>query len=207
MGIFALLMSFTFTILINVMYQSRDSQSRALALQDMRLGVSQIDRQVRSGNVIVDPESETVATSGVEKFYSMRILTQESGRERCAQWRVIDSDGDGFGNLEFRTWDPAYDAVLDVTPWGVVAHNIIDVGIHPTSSLQILPDDESTWPPFWVDKTLGTRTEAQFVRITLRLKAPGQDEDSSIAAVTTVITGRNTIFGYPSSSCSKVPPP
>ncbi len=206
MAVFGILMSFVFGLLITITVQSRDTQSRAQALQDMRLGVSQIDRQVRSGNVILDPEEEDFSTAGVDPFYSMRIFTQEGSIPRCAQWRVIDSDSDGFGNLEFRTWDPAYPSINDVTPWGVVAHNIVDVGVHPGDSSQIDPDDPLTWPPFWADKTLGTRTEAQFVRITLRLKAPGEQADSPATSVTTVVTGRNTIFGYPSTSCAVVPP-
>jgi len=206
MTIFGLLMGFTFAILISIMYQSADTQSRALALTDMRLGISQIDRQVRSGDVILDPAAEPYSAAGVDPFYSMRILTQEDGKARCAQWRVIDHDGNGFGNLEFRTWDPAYPSPAEYTPWGVVAHNIVDVGVHPTSVLDIEEDDPSTWPPFWVDMVGGGATQAQFVRVTLRLKAPGGDPDSIPASVTTVITGRNTVFGYPSTSCSHIPP-
>jgi len=205
MGIFGILMGFTFSILIGLMNQTRDSQSRALALEDMRLGLSQIDRQVRSGNVILDPSEETYANSGVGVFYSMRIFTQEGPTPRCAQWRVIDHDGNGYGNLEFRTWDPDYPLVNDVTGWGVVAHNIVDVGVHPTSVSQITTDP-ATWPPFWVDKSSGSQTEAQFIRITLRLKAQGAKASSKPASVTSVVTGRNTIFGYPSTSCSDVPP-
>jgi len=204
MTIFGLLMGFTFAILISIMYQSADTQSRALALTDMRLGISQIDRQVRSGDVILDPAAEPPSAANVGPFYSMRILTQEDGVSRCAQWRVIDHDGDGFGNLEFRTWDPLNS--LDVTPWGVVAHNIVDVGVHPATTDDIDKADPTTWPPFWVDMVGGGATQAQFVRVTLRLKAPGGDPDSVPASVTTVITGRNTVFGYPSSSCSNIPP-
>jgi hypothetical protein len=203
MGIFAILMGFTFSILIGIMNQTRDSQARALALEDMRLGLSQIDRQVRSGNVILDPSLETTENSGVDKFYSMRILTQEGGRPRCAQWRVIDHDGNGFGSLEFRTWDPDYPLVDDVTGWGVVAHNIVDVGVHPTS-VSAITSDPATWPPFWVDKPVGSVTKSQFVRITLRLKAQGAK--GTPASVTTVVTGRNTVFGYSTTSCSDVPP-
>jgi hypothetical protein len=206
MGIFGLLMGFTFAILISIMYQSSDTQSRALALHDMRLGIAQIDRQVRSGDVILDPAAEPFSAAHVIPFYSMRILTQEGEKPRCAQWRVIDHDGDGFGNLEFRTWDPKYDLIKDVTPWGVVAHNIIDVGVHPATILEIDRDDPTTWPPFWVDKDPTSQTQSQFVRVTLRLKAPGGDSHSVPASVTTVITGRNTVFGYPTNSCSKIPP-
>lgn len=208
MGVFGLLMVITFTILLQFMFQAQDAQARALALQDMRLGVSQIDRQVRSGNVIRDPATEVAGVAGISvgPFYSMRIFTQEGGEPRCAQWRVIDHDDDGFGDLEFRSWDPGYPGVLDVDDWGAVAHNIVDVGVHPTSTSQIDRNDPATWPPFWVDTAVGSRTQAQFVRITLRLKAPGQREDTKPVSVTTVVTGRNTIFGYPSSTCGVVPP-
>lgn len=203
MGIFGILMGFTFSILIGLMNQTRDSQARALALEDMRLGLSQIDKQVRSGNVILDPSLEILENADVGKFYSMRIYTQEGGEAKCAQWRVIDHDGNGFGNLEFRTWDPAWPLVGEPTGWGVVAHNIVDVGVHPTSVSQIT-SDPATWPPFWVDKPPGSVTKSQFVRITLRLRAEGGK--GKPASVTTVVTGRNTLFGYSSTSCSDVPP-
>lgn len=205
MAVFGLLMAITVSILILFITQTRDSLARAQSLQEMRLGVSQIDRQVRSGNLILDPMLETDATSGVPPYYSMRILTQENGAAKCVQWRVIDADGDGFGDLEFRRWDTGYPAGL-VEEWAPVAHNIVDVGVDP-SETPIDPDDPSTWPPFWVDPTLGSYTEAQFVRITLRLKEPLQSEDTKPASVTTVVTGRNTVFGYPSSSCQIVPDP
>jgi len=206
MSIFGGLMAITFALLIMVMNQSKDSQARALSLQEMRLGISQIDRQVRSGNVILDPGDEPTGVAGpsVGPYYSMRILTQEGGETRCAQWRVIDEDGDGFGNLEFRSWAPSNPSGAD--PWGVVAHNTVDVGVNPASESDIDADDPTTWPPFWVDSTSSGTTGAQLVRVTLRLKDPAQLDTSKEESVTTVITGRNTVFGYSSHSCDSVPP-
>src|SRR5664279_746264 len=65
MTIFAMLMGITVAVLISVMYQSRASQARALAIEDMRLGLSQIDRQVRSGDVILNPQNEPFSAAGV----------------------------------------------------------------------------------------------------------------------------------------------
>jgi prepilin-type N-terminal cleavage/methylation domain-containing protein len=205
MSIFGGLMAITFALLIMVMNQSKDSQARALSLQEMRLGVSQIDRQVRSGNVILDPGQEPPGVAGpsVGPYYSMRILTQEGGETRCAQWRVIDEDEDGYGNLEFRSWSPSNPSGAD--PWGVVAHNTVDVGVNPASDLDIDANDATTWPPFWVDVNSSGTTGAQLVRVTLRLRDPGQTT-SQEESVTTVITGRNTVFGYSSHSCDAVPP-
>lgn len=211
MAIFGVLMAITFSILVVVMKQTRDSEARVRSLAQMRLGLSQIDRQVRSGNLIRDPADE-VGTAGssedVPPYYSMRIYTQEGGEARCAQWRVIDHEDDGYGNLEFRTWDPTYPASTDVDDWHVVARNILDVGARPDPDDPdaIDPNDPLTWPPFWADSSLGSSTDAQFVRITFRFKEPEQSSYTKPASVTSVVTGRNTVFGYPSTSCSNVPP-
>ena len=47
----------------------------------------QIDRQVRSGNVIADPANEGTALSGVEPYYALRVYTQTDGVFQCVQWR------------------------------------------------------------------------------------------------------------------------
>lgn len=205
MGLFGLLMSITFGVLIMVTNQTKDTIARQQAIQQARIGLSQIDRQVRSGNLILNPEDEEFDNSNTDPFYSMRILTQEDREARCAQWRVIDHDDDTFGNLEFRSWNPLFPE--DVTTWSVVAFNVVEMGIHPEDTSDIDPDDPSTFPPFWVDDTMAGDTEAQFIRVTLRIKDPGSREDSKPISVTTVLTGRNTVFGYSSTSCSDVPPP
>ncbi|MBN2177012.1 MAG: type II secretion system protein [Demequinaceae bacterium] len=204
MGIFGVLIAFTFGILIQIMNQSKDTIARTHALEQAQLGLAQIDRQVRSGNVILDPAAEGLSTSGVDPYYSMRIYTQVDEIPKCAQWRVIDVDEDGFGNLEFRSWLPSQPNTA--TSWAVVARDLIQVDVHPTSPADIT-SNPSTWPPFWVDSTATAGTQAQLVRVTLRLKDPDQREDSEPASVTTVITGRNTVFGYPASACATAPPP
>ncbi len=207
MFIFGLLMSFTFTILIQVMYQSRDTLARSRALEEARLGVAQIDRQVRSGNVILDPYLENETTSGVPRYFSMRIYTQADENPTCAQWRVILQPGNLYGNLEFRSWAPGYPDVNIVQPWAVVAHDLVLMDVTPHVPDDIKPDRPETWPPFWVDSQATGGTQAQFVRVTLRLRDPEQRVGAKATSVTTVITGRNTVFGYPAGSCSQAPPP
>lgn len=207
MTIFSVLMAIVTGVMIMLLNLTKETIARSEAIEEARIGVSQIDRQVRSGNVILDPANESVSTSGVGPYYSMRIYTQEDGTPKCAQWRVIDQDGDGYGNLEYRTWNPAYPVVVDVSPWGVVAHNLVQMNAAPITAADIKPADPSTWPPFWVDESATGNTEAQFVRITLRLKDPGTAADTKATAVTTVVTGRNTVFGYPTNSCAATPAP
>lgn len=199
MIIFGIVMGITFAILISITNQTKDTLARVRTLEEAKLGISQIDRQVRSGNVIMDPANEDETTSGVPANYSMRIYTQAGTVPKCAQWRVKDADGDGYGNLEFRSWRPG---PIDVTPWSVVAHNLVKMESDPFDA-----DKPDTWPPFWVDSTSTAATQAQFVRITLRLKDPREREGGKPTSVTTVVTGRNTVFGYSQTLCSSAPPP
>lgn len=205
MVIFGILMAIVFSVLIAITYQSKDTVATVRAVQEARLGVSQIDRQVRSGNVILDPALESMATADVGPFFSMRINTQEDGVDMCVQWRVIDEESDGFGDLQFRKWEPGN--ILSATDWGVVARNLVQMDVVPTSEADIDPDDPTTWPPFWVDTTATGTTTAQFVRVTLRLKDPESREESKPVSVSTVVTGRNSVIGYPATKCQAYPAP
>jgi hypothetical protein len=207
MFIFGILISVTFGLLIQIMNMSKDTLARTRALEEAKLGLSQIDRQVRSGNVILNPEFENTSTSGVGPYFSMRIYTQVDGKQTCAQWRVKDADEDGFGNLEFRTWKPGWLPGMTVEPWSVVAHNLVEMDEDPPTGPGDITSNPSTWPPFWVDESASGGTQAQNVRVTLRLKDPLERGDTKATSITTVITGRNTVFGYPASSCAQAPPP
>lgn len=208
MMIFGLLMVIVMSVMIMITNMSKDTLARSRAIDEARLGLAQIDRQVRSGNVILDPAEEDPGDSDVPKFFSMRIFTQADGLPRCAQWRVIDHDDDGFGNLEFRTWDPGYPDIDEFTTWSPVAHNVVDMSEEPpASATDIEPDQPETWPPFWVNTTLGSAAGVQFVEVTLRLKDPQEDPDAKPTSISTTVTGRNTVFNYPESYCSDVPPP
>ncbi len=206
MIVFAILMAITTAVMIDLMYMSRENLGRVNATENGRLGLSQIDRQVRSGNVILDPSLETASGSGVAPYYSMRIYTQEGGTPKCAQWRVIDADGDGFGSLEYRQWSPNYPTDPDVQEWGVVAH---DLQVTPFVTPD--PADPTTWPPFWKDPTTaiasGGATVAQNVRITLHVKTPEMREEAKPVTISSVVTGRNTVLGYSESNCSIIPAP
>ncbi len=203
MTLFSMLLAMVFTILINLTYQASDNLARERAVQQARLGVSQIDRQVRSGNLIKDPAADGVAESGVSAGYSMRLYTQEGGELKCAQWRVNIPDEAEFGNLEYRTWDPDYELSWgDVADWYVVAQNSVAAPVSGT----IDAADPQTWPPFWIDANQNSGTSAQSIRVTLRILDPLADDRSKPVVVSTVVTGRNTVFGYSDSNCSVIPP-
>ncbi|MFI2752063.1 type II secretion system protein J [Cellulomonas sp. P22] len=204
MTIFIGLLGIVFTILLNVSLQAKDNLARTRSVSEAQLGLMQIDRQVRSGNVISDPSVETLASSGVEPYYSLRVYTQTDGVFQCVQWRVIFAPGADVGALEYRSWRPDWTVVGGVRDWSVVARNVV----RPAGTV-IVDSDPSTWPPFYVDpaSVAQANSAAQTIRVTLRLKDPEQRASSQPASVTSVLTGRNTVFGYPADKCGVVPPP
>ncbi len=199
MTIFSILMALILSLMITMMGQASDNLGRSRAVEQARLGLSQIDRQMRSGNLILDPSLDGMAESGVPQNYSVRIFTQEGGLDKCVQWRVIyDDAASTFGQLEFRTWDPA--STLTATSWSRVASNVT----RPAGTFSTA--DPETWPPFWVDSTAAV-TEAQSIRITLRMSDPSAESSAKAQVLTTTVTGRNTVFAYSPLKCSTVPAP
>ncbi|WP_062213717.1 PulJ/GspJ family protein [Demequina oxidasica] len=201
MTIFSILMALIFGLFITMLNQSNDNFARTRSVEQARLGISQIDRQVRSGNVILDPSLDGITEAGVPSNYSLRVYTQENGEDKCAQWRVIfDAPADKFGRLEFREWDAGDPS--STTNWSSVANNVEA----PAGSF--VSGDVTTYPPFWVDTTTATGTidtKAQNIRITLRMGDPKSDPDAKPASVTSVVTGRNTVFGYSPDYCASIP--
>jgi len=196
MSIFTGLLTIVFAVLITVSYQTSDNLARTRQVEQLRIGMMQIDRQVRSGNVISDPIGETVVGSGVDQGYSLRVYTQADGVFECAQWRVIFDEGVDQGRLEYRSWDPAWQSTGLVDDWQVVAHGLVDqASINGTATL-----------PFSNEAAAGD-SEAQSIRVTLWVKDRQSDARSKASAVSSVLTGRNTVFGYPADECGSIPAP
>lgn len=201
MTIFAVVLSMIFAILINVTRYTKDNLARTRAVDQARIGLMQIDREVRSGNVISDPAAETAAASGVAPYYSLRVYTQTDGVYQCVQWRVRFPAGSAFGLLEYRSWQPSWQTTGGVSAWSTVARDVVQ----PTGTFS--QTDQTSWPPFFVESSDAEASSvAQTIRVTLRVKSPEQSAPSKPESLTTVLTGRNTVFGYPADSCAAVPP-
>src|SRR5690625_4609881 len=88
MMIFGIVFAIIMGVLIQVSYSAADNMTRVSQVRNAELGLMQIDRQVRSGNVILDPTNESESNSGVEPGSSLRVFTQTDGVHQCVQWRV-----------------------------------------------------------------------------------------------------------------------
>jgi len=175
MAIFGGLMSIVLTVLITVQKQARDNLGRSEQVGQAKLGLMQIDRQVRSGNVVIDP-----AQPG-ELPRSLRVYTQTDGVRRCVQWQVIDK------TLRYRSWDPGVGGVVE--GWRVVARTLLADAQQPATNFQRV--------------TAAGGSQAQSVRIRLFLQA--KESGGKPVEVTTILSGRNTIYGYPADVCLPIP--
>jgi prepilin-type N-terminal cleavage/methylation domain-containing protein len=112
MAIFSGLITAVYSVLIIVQRQTADTVKRADAVDQARLGLQQIDRQVRSGNVLYDPAA-----------MSMRVYTQANGDQKCVQWQVVSN------TLRTRSWVGTGVAYSNVSAWAVVARNIVNTDV------------------------------------------------------------------------------
>lgn len=190
MIIFGAIIGIIVTVLIQVSYSTADNMTRTSQIRNAELGLMQIDRQVRSGNVIIDPDQETSTGSGVDPGYSLRVYTQTDGVFQCVQWRVKFND-EGRGQLEYRSWDPNWESLGgDIETWATVAHDLVR--------------DPAGDPPFTGD---GINETSATSSVDVSIFVQGERTNSAPAVVQTVLTGRNTVYGYPIDRCDNIPAP
>lgn len=171
------IMGTIFAVLIGVQNSARDNAGRTEQVRQARLGLSQIDRQVRSGNVVVDPDQSGELTR------SLRVYTQTDGVRRCVQWQAYQD------TLRFRSWDPNWQVGGTVEAWRVVARDL-------------RTDAEA--PKTFEKVTAAGGSQAQSVRIVLWMDAV--EANGRPVEISTILSGRNTVYGYSADICSPVPP-
>jgi prepilin-type N-terminal cleavage/methylation domain-containing protein len=155
-------------------------QDRSISNDQARLAVEMLDREIRSGNVLYDPEDE------VSGHYSFRIYTQANATTRtpsfqCVQWLIEDEQ------LLRRFWPPTEPE--NVSDWRVIAENIVNV-LEGEPAFALDPDDDK-----------GGRT----VDIALMVNSTPDDPTNRTVRIETSLTGRNTSYGFPVDVCDPVP--
>jgi len=151
--------------------------------EQARLAIQQLDREIRSGNVLYDPALETPAN------YRLRIYTQTNADTRdpapgylCVLWELTED-----GVLRTRWWPPGEPG--QASDWRVVAEGIVnrDLG-QPAFSLD--PDPNK-----------GGRT----IHVELHVNADLDGRGFATTTVESSLTGRNTSYGFPQDVCATLP--
>ncbi len=166
---------------------AQDMLSRTL--DQARLGVEQLDREIRSGNVLYKPEFENAglaSCSGCLPSYTLRVYTQSNadtrGGYQCVLWQVDDQQ-----RLLTRRWPPGDPA--SATVWRVVATGVVNRALsEPAFSIE-------------TDPLKGERT----VNIMLAVNEDLANRPGQTVRVEASLTGRNTSYNYPTNVCSTVP--
>jgi prepilin-type N-terminal cleavage/methylation domain-containing protein len=169
----AIFLSVLFSVQRGVVLQERRSARNDQA----RLAIQALDRELRSGNLIYDPASESVP------YYSLRIYTQSNAPTRgitCVQW-LLDQE-----KLKTRQWVP-YDPST-ATSWRTVAEGIVNRTVTPNVQLFTVDPD-----PY-----KGGRT----IQVTLLVNDDYANHPEQTIRLQAALTGRNTTYGILQNACT-----
>jgi type II secretory pathway component PulJ len=185
--VLGLVMTMFMTVTGAIQTTTARSEGRVQRNDEARLALAQLDREIRSGNVLYDPSLESNVGGDVVAGMSLRVYTQADAPNRnpgnqCSQWRIT---GDTMQTRRWASTDPAG----TVTPWWTVAHDIVNRTVVPTVQA------------FTLDSTAAYGGRIMKVAIVV-------DHENDAAAPEKFelsITGRNTQYGYPTNVCQTIP--
>jgi prepilin-type N-terminal cleavage/methylation domain-containing protein len=165
----------------------QDSLSQTL--DQARLALQQLDREMRSGNVLYDPALENgsgagaiVSCSGCLPGYTLRVYTQTNSNFKCVLWKI-----DANQELMTREWPPLDAAAA--TDWRVVATGVVNRAL-----------TEPAWT-LDADALKGGRT----LNVAYAVNNDLTNRATQTVRVASSLTGRNTSYGYPTNVCLTTP--
>jgi prepilin-type N-terminal cleavage/methylation domain-containing protein len=151
-----------------------------------RLAMLEMDREIRSGNVLYDPAAES--PSG----FVLRIYTQSNANTRtpspgyvCRLWQITSD-----GKLQTRSWPPSQPD--NAGAWITVATGIVNRVVSPAVTAFSRSDPTSA-------------TGGRIVYITLLVNNQYSTHPNETVRIQQAITGRNTSYGFPADVCSGTP--
>jgi hypothetical protein len=181
--ILAIVLSVFLAILVWVQTALVRENTRSSTVDQTRLAMEAIDREVRSGTVLYDPAVEEPAA-----YYGLRFATQalpgHMGETYCVQYRVSG------GSLLRKAWASGAATASERT----VATNIVNQGSAATSR------------PFQLDTSTaagyGSSLGSRVVNLTFLVNAKQGDVASNTVRLQSSIAIRNQTSGDP---CTPVP--
>lgn len=189
MSVMGIAMMIFSSVLASVQRGVVAQESLNRTLESARLAVQQLDREIRSGNVLYDPALENngqPSCTGCEPGFTLRIATQSNadtrGGHTCVLWQIDDQQ-----RLLTRRWPPNVPA--DATGWRVVATGLVNRALGEAAFV------------IDTDPLKGGRT----LNITLALNQDLGDRPGQTVRIRAALTGRNTSYDYPTNVCSTTP--
>ena len=195
LSISILIMSLTlgalFMVLPVVQQAFNRETERSQSNDQARLAVEEMDKEIRSGNLLYDPKNENDPTHFIYPYMSVRVYTQTNADTRipgtrCVQWRIYKN------NLERRAWASDWQNGGVVEGWRTIATGIVNNSVSPTVRAFQLDTDPAK----------GSRT----LIITILSRSSTEAGAKTPVQITQSVTGRDTEYGYPSAVCAAIPP-
>lgn len=182
-----------FSTFASVQSAAQRQEERSQNNDQARLAVEELDREIRSGNVLYDPAMENdpsgiASCTGCLPYYTLRVYTQSNAPTRtgftCRLWRITDSR-----ELQTRSWPPQHPE--QASAWRTLATGIVnlDEGVH---AFVRNPD------PSRAERT---------VDVLLLVNNDYDSHPGDTVQIQVSLTGRNTLFNYPLNVCDTVPTP
>jgi type II secretory pathway component PulJ len=190
MIIFSGVMALLVGVIVDATRNMQRIQARTDTIDQSRLALMDIDRQVRSGDVLYNPAADpdpTAAAMNVPsaQTWQMRIFTQTNGVQRCVQWQVIG------GVLRSRSWTPTWQTDGLVSPWHIAGRGIVNT---------------STQSPFAL-RGAGASSAYQSRLLDVSLYVQSKAIGGRPVLVSSSLAGRNTVYGIDGGICTPVPAP
>ena len=181
MGIMSIVLIVFGTVLASVQREVVVQEKLSAANDQARLALQQLDRELRSGNVLYDPATEAVPNM------RLRVYTQANAPTRgaylCKLWRIRGATQ----RLQVRSWLPGSTAWLD--EWVTVADYIVNRNL----------DEDAFW--LNTDPLKDGRT----VDIHLAVNPDVDDNPQRTVRLDASLTGRDTAYNYPTTLCQTLP--
>jgi type II secretory pathway pseudopilin PulG len=193
MALFSLVMGIFIPTLSTIQKAFEKQSDRSLTNDSARLAAEELDKEIRSGNLLYDPAAEVLdPTNGIYPGMSLRVYTQTNADtrdqgNRCVQWRILG------GALQRRDWTTTWQTDGKISAWRLIADHIVNQPSPPTPPIT---------PAFRLDPdpAKGGRT----IIVTLQLQQNAVS--GRVVTIQESVTGRNTEYGFPSQICSLIPP-
>jgi hypothetical protein len=175
---------------------------RSTSVDQVRLAVEELDKEIRSGNLLYDPSLEpNLPAKGIQPYMSLRVYTQANAStrnpgNRCVEWRILN------GDLQRRDWSETYPAAGSVVNgWRTIANNVVNLSVNPqVRAFQLATSNPLSSPSPGTPNQYGSRT------LDIAFVVQANSWSGSPVEVDESVTGRDTEYGYPTNVCATVPP-
>lgn len=178
-------LSITMSILFSVQKTFGKQRDRSLSNDQARLAVEELDKEIRSGNLLYAPTNGGMSLI----VYTQTNAPTRNPSNQCVQWQIVSQ------TLQRRSWSVEWRTTGDVSAWRTVADHIVNAAP---------PEAPGTPVPAFTLDTSQASFGSRIMKVVIL--ANQNSSAGKTVRIEDSVTARNTEYGYPQTICSDVPP-